>query len=313
MKHLIPSPTPAASAQAAAVIKIRALTTLEEAITAYLEALAGRNRSAATIKSYGSDLVQFVNFLHETNVAIAAPKDVAKLDVSEFLSFLSQEGKSGVTRARKLAAVREFFRFLLAHDYIIRSPAEGVETPKKERKGRAYLRPDEYSKLLALAGGNPRDYAILQVFLQAGLRVSELCSLRLGDIDLEGHSLRVREGKGQAERVIELEKKGITALKSWLAVRPKGEEEHLFLNRYGAPFSCRGVQKLVDQYRREAGISKQISCHSLRHTFATHKAQAGVSPFQLKEWLGHTNLNTTQIYVHMAGRGARKVMEETSL
>jgi site-specific recombinase XerD len=291
----------------------RSLSTLEEAVQVYLEALAGRNRSAATIQSYGSDLVGFVRFLHETNVAVTAPGGVSKLDVSEYLSFLAQQGLSGVTRARKLAAVRELFRFLVAHDYLNRSPAEGVETPKKERKGRGYLRPEEYSKLLALAGALPRDYAILQVFLQAGLRVSELCNLRLGDIDLEGHCLTVKAGKGQADRMIELEKKGIAALKSWLAVRPKSGSDHLFLDRYGAPFSCRRVQKLVDQYRREAGITKQISCHSLRHTFATAKAQAGVSPFQLKEWLGHQNLNTTQIYVHMARHNSRKVMEETSL
>ena len=181
--------------------------TLEEAATAFLEALAGKNRSASTITSYGRDLVQFVHYLHETNMAAITPADVEKLDIVEYMSFLSQEQLTGVTRARKLAAVREYFRFLVEHGYLQASPAQGVETPTKERNGRTYLRPDEYSKLLALAGSNPRDYAILQVFLQAGLRVSELTDLRLTDVDLTGRMLTVR-GKGMATRTIELEKKG---------------------------------------------------------------------------------------------------------
>ncbi len=291
----------------------RSVATLEEAVAAFLHALAGQNRSPATIASYGGDLLQFVHFLHDTNVALTRPAQVEKLDVSDFLSFLSQAGRSGVTRARKLAAVRTFFRFLVAHDYLSRSPAEGLPTPHKERQGRSYLRPDEYRQLLACAGAHPRDYAILQVFLQAGLRVSELCALHLADIDVEGRALTVRAGKGQASRTIALEKKGLAALKTWRAARPATTEDHLFVNRYGAPLSCRGVQKVVDKYRRAAGLTKPVSCHSLRHTFATAKAQAGVSPFQLQEWLGHRNLNTTQIYVHLARQTAYKVMEATSL
>src|SRR5215212_8826607 len=135
----------------------RAPLTLEEAATAFLKALAGKNRSPATITSYGRDLVQFVRFLHETNVAATTPDHVEKLDITEYLSFLSQEGLSGVTRAKKLAAVREYFRFLVEHDYLASSPALGIETPKKEKQGRTYLRPEEYNKLLSLAGGSPRD------------------------------------------------------------------------------------------------------------------------------------------------------------
>lgn len=167
--------------------------------------------------------------------------------------------------------------------------------------------------MLSLAGGNPRDYAILQVFLQTGVRVSELCNLKTCDVDLEGRSLKVTVGKGMAAREIELEKKGVLAVKSYLAVRPQSLDDHLFLNRDGEPIGERGVRKLVVKYRTRAGITKKASCHSLRHTFATFKAEKGVSPFQLQQWLGHANLNTTQIYVHMSRQNARKVMEATSL
>ncbi len=187
-----------------------------------------------------------------------------------------------------------------------------MDTPKKEKNSRSILAPDEYSRMLAQAGGNPRDFAILQLFLQTGIRVSELCSLRLEAVDLE-HQLITVVGKGMVTRQIELEKKGMQAIRSWLKVRPDVSDDHLFLNQYGEPLGQRGVQKLVTKYRRGAQITKRAGCHSFRHTFATYKAQHGVSAFQLKDWLGHARLDTTQIYVHLAKRSGRKAMEKTSL
>lgn len=166
--------------------------------------------------------------------------------------------------------------------------------------------------MLAQAGANPRDYAILQVFLQTGVRVSELCDLRLSDIDFDGRTLKIR-GKGMVEREIELERKGIEAIKNYLNTRPQTFEDRLFLNKDGQPIGERGVRKLVKKYKDKAGITKRASPHALRHTFATYKAERGVSPFQLQKWLGHANLNTTQIYVHIGRQNARRVMEATSL
>ena len=153
---------------------------------------------------------------------------------------------------------------------------------------------------------------MLQVFLQTGIRVSELANLTLADVDLTKPAITVR-GKGNAERAIELEKRGVQALKNYLAVRPESLSDVLFLNYKGVPISDRGIRKLVVKYRKNAGITKRASCHSLRHTFATYKAEKGVSPFQLQQWLGHANLNTTQIYVHLGKQNAKKIMEQTSL
>src|SRR4051812_14056192 len=111
-----------------------------------------------------------------------------------------------------------------------------------------------------------------------------------------------------ASRVIDLEKKGIQALKNWLSSRPYAASDYVFLNRYADPLSARGVQKLVDRYRKAAGIPKQVSCHSLRHTFATQKVRAGINLRQVQDWLGHANLNTTQIYVHTVREDAGKLM-----
>jgi integrase/recombinase XerC len=287
--------------------------TLEQAKETFIRALEGNNRTAATIRAYQGDVTQFINWIHGNNSVATTPADVEKADLTEYLAYLASRDISGVSRARKLAAIREYFRFLEGCDLLAKSPANGLDTPKKEKNSRTFLRPDEYTRMLSLAGGNPRDYAILQVFLQTGIRVSELCNLRMEDIDLPGATLRVTAGKGMVAREIELEKKAIQAIKSYLAIRPSTYNDLIFLNRDGDPISERGVRKLVVKYRRQAGITKKVSCHSLRHTFATYKAEKGVSPFQLQQWLGHANLNTTQIYVHLGRQNAKRVMEATSL
>jgi site-specific recombinase XerD len=202
--------------------------TLEKALAVFLDALAGKNRSQATIRAYQTDLLQFITFLHGTDVLIASPKDVQKVDILDYFSHLAKRALTGVARARKMSAIREYFRFLEGLGHIGKSPTTGVETPKRERNTRQFLRSDEYTKMLSLAGANPRDYAMLQVFLQTGIRVSELASLRRQDIDLLKPSLTVA-GKGKVAREIALEKKGIQALKSYLAVRPASLSERLFL------------------------------------------------------------------------------------
>jgi len=286
--------------------------TLEKGLATFLNALAGKNRSAATIRAYQTDIQQFLSFLHANNVSMKTPEDVEKVDVLEYLSHCAKRELTGIARARKMSAIREYFRFLEGVGLITKSPTVGIETPKREKNGRQVLRPDEYTKMLSLAGANPRDYAILQVFLQTGIRVSELANLTIEDIDFVKPAITVR-GKGSVEREIALEKKGVHALKSYLVVRPQSLSSRVFLNYMGEPISERGIRKLVVKYRKEAGITKKASCHTLRHTFATYKAEKGVSAYQLQQWLGHANLNTTQIYVHLGKQNAKKIMQDTSL
>jgi site-specific recombinase XerD len=288
-------------------------TAFETAIDRFLRTQEGRNRSPQTIRAYRTDLTQLATWLRSDNPLLTDPADVTTDDINEFLAHLAREGWSGVSRARKLAAIREFFRFLKIGGAIDASPVEGVDTPKREKRGRNYLTPEEFNRLLAAAGGHPRDFCILTLFLQTGIRISELCALRLEDIDLMAGTLHVRIGKGMAARTIELEKKGVRSLKTWLSLRENSPFDYLFLNRDGEPLKEWGVRDLLEKYCRAGGITKRVTPHSLRHTFASYKAQSGVSPFQLKEWLGHARLDTTSIYVHMAQQNAKKVMEATSL
>src|ERR687886_320364 len=210
--------------------------TLEKGLATFINALSGKNRSAATIRAYQTDIAQFIAFLHANNVSILTPADVQKLDVMEYLTHCAKRELTGIARARKLSALREYFRFLEGLGVITKSPTTGIETPKREKNSRQVLRSDEYTRMLSLAGANPRDYAVLQVFLQTGIRVSELANLRLGDIDFVKPSLTVR-GKGSVEREIFLEKKGVHALKSYLAVRGDSFSERVFLNYQGEPIS----------------------------------------------------------------------------
>ena len=214
----------------------------QQTLEQFLSELSGKNRSPLTICCYGIDVSQFLNWISENDLTVSTPAAITKSHLSEYLSSLSNQSLSGRTRARKLAAIKEYFRFMVGSGVIATSPAESVSAPKRERNGRTYLTPAEYTRLLSLAGSNPRDYAILQVFLQTGIRVSELCSLTLSDVDLADRTLTIRQGKGMANRSIELEKKGYQAIKNYLRSRPQSLSDALFLN-YQAELSQSAVYK----------------------------------------------------------------------
>ncbi len=236
---------------------------------------------------------------------------ITRTHILDYLSHLAGLGRSGVTRSRKLAAIREYCKFLVNEKILPASPTETIVRPKQERKQRVFLRVDEYMKLLNAAVGNPRDYAILQLFLQTGIRVAELVGLTIQDIDLEACTMLIN-GKGQKQRTISLEKKATQALKSYLKERPHSADQHVFLNYQGNGLSVRGVMDVVEKYRVLAGITKQFSCHSLRHTCATYKTVKGYSAVELQALLGHERPETSMIYTHLA-RDAKQLMEQTSL
>src|SRR2546421_9465923 len=277
----------------------------------YLNSLNGRNLSVHTTIAYQTDITQFLAFLTENDVTVDSPEKITRTHILDYLSHLAGLGRSGVTRTRKLAAIREYCKFLVSEQLIPSSPTDNIVRPKQERKQRVFLRVDEYMRLLNAAAGNSRDYAILQLFLQTGIRVAELVGLSLSDIDLEAGTMLVN-GKGNKQRTIYLEKKATQALRAYLSDRPHNTDQQVFLNYQGNGLSVRGVMDIVEKYRKLAGISKQFSCHSLRHTCATYKAVKGYTPRDLQDLLGHEKPETSFIYVHLA-RDAKKLMEQTSL
>ncbi len=286
--------------------------TLNQTVTLFIRSLAGRNTSSLTTLAYQTDLIQFLHWIRENDATVVSPLQVERTHITDYLSHLSDLGRSGVTRARKLAVIREYFKYLVETGVLPSSPAQTIKTPKKEKKSKTYLRPDEYNKLLAATGGSPRDFAILQLFLQTGIRVSELIAITLSDLELEARTIKIH-GKGNKERPVYLEKKSLQALKSYLERRPESADLHLFLNYEGTGLSIRGVRKMVDKYLAAAGITKQISCHGLRHTFATNKAARGMNAYQLQKLMGHEKITTSQEYVHLSETDLRLAMERTSL
>jgi site-specific recombinase XerD len=170
----------------------RTIDIFQHILEQFLSDLSGKNRSFLTICCYGIDCHQFLSWIQENDLTVTTPADITKSHLSEYLSSLSDQGLSGRTRVRKLAAIKEYFRFLVGQGILPVSPAESISAPKRERNGRTYLTPQEYTRLLSLAGSNPRDYAILQVFLQTGIRISELCSLTLPVVDLADRTLTIR-------------------------------------------------------------------------------------------------------------------------
>jgi site-specific recombinase XerD len=286
---------------------------LLQSLEGFLRYLDGRNCSPSTLRAYATDLAQFVSWLFRSFSPDMPPDEVSRSDIEDYLFSLSRNGLSGQTRARKLAAIRGFFRYLKSHGKVLSSPAVEIEAPRKEQRQQVWLHTDEYSAMVNAAAANPRDRAILQVFLQTGLRISELCDLKLSDLDLTAKALTVQQGKGKKSRMIELEGKGIQALRLWLRLRGEPEDDHLFLNRFGQAFGQRGVRNLVTKYRQAAGITKKATPHSFRRTFADHKARNGITLPELMDWLGHERLSTTQGYINPSSVNKQKRMENTSL
>jgi site-specific recombinase XerD len=285
-----------------------------ESIALYEETLRGNNASALSIKAYMGDLKQFVAWLQTRRVDWDIPYRIERIDIVGFINKLATEKATAVTRRRKLAAIRGFLKFCKDNQIIFGNPAETIEGPIREQKDPVVLLKTEYKALLQVAGQNRRDFAIVMLFLQTGLRVSELVNLRLGDVSLETKELTVRQGKGRKDRVVPLVGQALEALKAYLKVRvPSLKYDQVFLARNETSMDQRTVRYRIHKYYAEAGIRKKGSVHTLRHTFATHQVHNGLKINQLKEVLGHKKMETTYKYVHLDRTNLRQEMEQGAL
>lgn len=300
---------------------------MREAIAAFLGYLrAERDASAHTLRNYQIDLEQFLAFARERTGVAEGPRvdAVDHLMVRGFLAWLHGRRASRATMARKLAALRSFFRFLCREGFARVNPAELVRGPRLPVRTTPHLNVDEAFQLLAAPARRPeaepaskgaetallrrtRDRAILEVFYGAGLRIGELVSLDQPDVDLGEGLARVR-GKGRKERVVPVGGKAVEALREYLPVRetlragrqvPAGDRAALFLNHRGGRLSTRGVSQIVLRYLLSSGVGKKVTPHGLRHSFATHLLDAGADLRAIQELLGHARLATTQRYTHV--------------
>jgi integrase/recombinase XerD len=275
---------------------------------AYLELERGLSRN--TLEAYRSDLLQFGEFLERSALTLAGARHG---DIAKFLSELA-DGASGrpplaaATLARKVAALRSFYRHLRREGTLEHDPTAELRGPPKTRTLPRVLSREEVARLLREPQGEEpralRDRALLEVMYACGLRASEAVGLELGDVDLREGVLCAR-GKGSKERLVPIGRQAVAALHAYCSsARPfllgPRAEQHLFLNRRGSPLTRQGLYKIVKGHARAAGLEEKMSPHTLRHTFATHLLAGGCDLRSLQEMLGHADLATTQVYTHLS-------------
>ena len=276
----------------------------QTAIDRFLRHMAAeRGASPLTLKSYREDLLQLEEFLH--SAGCRSPSAATSVILRRFASGLHAAGYAATTIARKLASLRSFYTFGQREGWVRTNPARPLRSPKRSRKLPRFLTGEEIARLLdAPRIGTPgatRDRAILELMYSSGVRVQELVNLDDGDLDLRNGTVRVR-GKGRRERLGMVGTHAATALRTWLAERPRPQGRAvtaLFTNKLGGRLSVRGVARLLEKHLQAAGLGGRASPHTLRHSFATHLLDAGADIRSVQELLGHKSLVTTQIYTHV--------------
>lgn len=282
------------------------------------EYMASRNFAQQTRVHYTSDLTQLVGFLEKQG--IGRPADVRLSHLTAFLAELDRRGYSGVTRRRKTASIKSFFRFLKVYDLIANNPAEQLTPPERETREPRYLTTREYQALLRACSHHPRDAAIVELLLQTGIRLSEVARLAVTDIELPARISRDPEntgsitihGKGRKSRTLPLNYKACRAIRAWLAVRLEIDHPALFVTKFREPVGKQAIQRIVKKYLTEAGI-RSASVHTLRHTFGTHHVVKGTNLKTIQEALGHESLNTTSVYISTAKAAMKRELQNHAL
>ena len=294
------------------------LRDMEQLIEQFLEHLRyERNVSAHTLRNYASDLQQFVDHIAPADPKSGARrfpelKNVDHLTIREWLAELHSAQKKKASIARKLAALRTFFQFLVREGLLESNPAKLVSTPRQEKKLPKHLSVEEAIKFIETPDTNTdlgkRDRAMLELMYATGIRVAELTTLNLADIDFRNQLIRVT-GKRRKQRIVPFGDPAANAIRDYLKVRDKfllsspiseRDDEALFLNYQGTRITTRSVGRMVEKYIKICAGVHRISPHALRHSFATHLLDSGADLRDIQELLGHARLSTTQVYTHVS-------------
>lgn len=282
----------------------------------FLRRLAAENRASKhTVAAYRRDLEQLRAYC--SNKSIANWQDLAQADIRAYIAHRHRQGLSSRSLQRALSAIRGFYQFLLIHKSFVNNPAKYLRAPKQSRKLPKTLDVDQVVGLLQAGAGSMleiRDVAMFELFYSSGLRVSELVSLDLSDIDWPGSSLMVRLGKGGKSRILPIGSKALQALEIWLKYRQqivRGVGPALFVSSRGSRLSTRSVQLRLGQWCKKKGIAEHVHPHMLRHSFASHLLESSQDLRAVQELLGHSNINTTQIYTHLDFQHLSEIYDKT--
>ncbi|MFA6636809.1 MAG: site-specific tyrosine recombinase XerD [Candidatus Omnitrophota bacterium] len=274
-----------------------------------------RGVSVNTVRSYSRDLKKFVEFLTKKNKDLSS---ATREDVISFLMILKDKGLNPSSIARNLAALKTFWKFLVAEQVVRENVASLVESPKTWKTIPDVLTKEEIEKLLNAPKGRRlsvhRDRAILEIMYASGLRVSEVTELKRAEVNVASGYVKCF-GKGGKERIVPFGEAASKAITKYLesggaAISEKYKEEHLFLSKLGRKLSRQSLWKMIQKYALISGIKKHITPHTLRHSFATHLLEGGADLRGVQEMLGHSDISTTQIYTHISSEKLKKVHAE---
>lgn len=255
-----------------------------------------RGLSPNTVKAYTADIEGFYEFLRHRGVTL---RDASSSDISDYIISVS-DYLSKRSQARLLSSLNSFFDYLVSEGERKDNPSSAVDSPKLGKYLPVVLSVEEVRAILK-AAPNERDRAILEVLYGCGLRVSEVCSLKISEVYLKDMFVKVM-GKGSKERLVPMAPSTASAIMDYLSVRPESDagcEDVLFLNRFGRALSRVAVFKMVKSVALVAGVDKNLSPHTFRHSFATHLVENGVDLRVVQEMLGHESILTTEIYTHV--------------
>lgn len=287
-------------------------------ITAFMDYLNfEKGLSANTQGAYRQDLLKFANYLHQKSVS-GHPQDIRKQDIMAFLSWQLDEGAAYSSVARSLSSIKTMYKFLILEGYTENNPSSDLETPKIQRKLPQVLSIEEVDRLMeqpnVLLPLGIRDRAMLELMYGTGIRISEMLDLQIEDINITAGFMRCM-GKGRKERIIPVNQTAIDWIQRYLArgrnlLVKSHLERVLFVNSNGRRLSRQGFFKILAQYVAKAELKKEVSPHTLRHSFATHLLENGADLRAVQEMLGHADISTTQIYTHLTKSRLREVFQQ---
>ena len=300
------------------LIKVKRSSCLMEALIQKFMTFLERDKclSENTLQSYRRDVEQYINYLHEINL-----QNISKTNKATIIAYLLQlqkKGRATSTISRNLASIRSFYQYISKNKIIDNDPTSGLESPKVEKKLPQILSTQEVELLLEqpkcvdLKGY--RDKAMLELLYATGIRVSELINLDITDVSLDIGFIKC--SKGQRERMIPIGSMAINALKDYLNKARKlmiadSDEKALFVNVNGGRLTRQGFWKIIKQYKNQANINKDITPHTLRHSFAAHLLENGADLRSIQEMLGHSDISSTQIYAQIAKNKIKEVYKKT--
>jgi integrase/recombinase XerD len=273
--------------------------------------------STHTVTAYRNDLAQLMTYVRSEG--LVSWQDVDRAAIQRYVQYLRQRGYASSTVGRKVAAVKSYFHFLVADGVLQDDPTSSVDSPQVDKHLPHPLSPEEVERLLTVVAGmdspkGKRDRAILELMYATGMRASEIIQLEVGALDLEAGTVRC-VGKGDKERILPVHGRAREAIRAYLESGRPGLLQGrrgvaLFVNHRGRPLTRQGLWLIVKECAGAAGIDREVTPHTLRHSFATHMLDGGAGLRELQQLLGHTNISSTQIYTKVSTRRKREAYDK---